>query len=64
MSMSAVSAEDDIVLPQMSTNRAGDRFFADVRMTGTVNQPALMAASQFLFRLTDHLHRSVNPQVD
>jgi hypothetical protein len=43
----------------MRTDRAGDRFFTDIRMTSSVNQPPLMTASQFFFRQSNDLHLPV-----
>ncbi len=57
--MTSVSAEDGIVLFQMSAHSGGDRFLADIGMTGTVDEASLMAASEFLFRLPNDLHRSI-----
>ena len=55
----AMSTKNDIVAPQMSANAGCDRFFADVGMTGPVNEPALVRSGQLLFALPDELHLAV-----
>jgi len=62
VAVTPVRAEDDIVGFEMSTHPAGDCLFADIRVTGPVNQPALMTPRQFFLALTDQLHCSIQVQ--
>ena len=59
MPVSAMRAKDNVLFAQMSTNRSGNCFLADIRMARSVNEAPLMAASEFFFRLSDDLHCSI-----
>ena len=59
VAVSAMRAEDDIMLSEMSTDAARNRFFADVGVTRAEHESSLMTACQFFFRLPDDLHRAV-----
>ena len=63
MSMSAMRTEDDVLVPQMSTNRTGNRLLADIGVARTLNQAPLMAAGQLFLGLADSLHRAVEIEV-
>jgi hypothetical protein len=62
MAVPPVRAEDDVINPQMAANPGSDRLLADVGVAGPVHQSALVAASQFLFALSNDLHRAVKTQ--
>ena len=62
MTMPAMRTENNVIGSQMRTDRAGDRFFTDVCMARPMNQPSLVAASQFFFRLSNDLHFPVEAQ--
>ena len=53
VAMTAVRAEHHIAGPQMGANSGRDRFLANIRMAGAVDQPALMKSSQLFFGLPD-----------
>jgi hypothetical protein len=57
--MAAMRAEDDIALSQMGTDADGDRLFADIGVTGSVHEPALVRSGKLLFALPDDLHIAV-----
>ena len=44
---------------QMGADAGRDRLLADVGVAGAVDQPALVAAGQFLLGLPDELHRAI-----
>jgi hypothetical protein len=52
----AVRAEDNVALPEMGAHSDGYRLFADVCMTRSMDEPALMRFRQLLFALADDLH--------
>ena len=58
----AVGAEDDVVAAQMRTNPGGDRLLPHVRMTGPMNQPALMRSRQLLLAAPDQDHGAIEGQ--
>jgi hypothetical protein len=62
MPMPAVSAEYHIVAAQVGRYARRYRLLAYVGVTGTVDQPALMAPSQFLFALPNQLHLAIQLQ--
>ena len=57
--MSAVRAEDGIVVAQVRADAGGDRLFAHVGMAGAVDQPHLMRAGQLLFGVANNEHLPV-----
>ena len=59
VAMSAMSGEDRIVLRQMSTDTGRNRLLANIRVTRSVDEAALMTAREFFFRLPNDLHRPI-----
>jgi len=57
--MASMSAEDRIVCVEMSTDRRGDGFLSDIRMTSSMDQSPLMTSRQFFFGLANNLHRAI-----
>src|SRR5262249_1259005 len=55
----AVRAEHDIAAVEVSTDAGGNGLLADVRMTGAVDQSALMRPRQLLLAATDEEHLSI-----
>src|SRR5947209_3682169 len=62
MTVAAMRAENDVLGFQISTNPDGDCLLADVSMTGTVNQAALMRSGQLLFRAANEQHLPIEGQ--
>ena len=60
--MTAVRAEQDVVLTKVGTDTGGDCLFANVRVAGAMNHAALMAAGQMFFALANQLHRAIERQ--
>ena len=58
MPVSAMRAEDRIVIRQMSTHAGRDRLLPDLGMAGSEDQPTLVTAGQFLLRVPDDEHRA------
>src|SRR5439155_22841423 len=48
MPVAAVRAEDHVVLPQVSADADVNRFLADIRVAGPVDQPALVRPGELL----------------
>ncbi len=59
MPMPTMRAEDRIVVCEMRTNSRRNSFLANIGVARAEDQPALMAAREFLFRLSDDLHRPI-----
>jgi hypothetical protein len=57
--MSAVRAEDGVVMGQMCADPCRNRFLANISMASAVDQALLVAAREFLFRLADKEHCAV-----
>ena len=62
VAVTAVGAEDDIFPVQVGTDSTGDCLLADVGVAGTVDEPPLVTAGQFLLALPDGLHRAIQVQ--
>ena len=56
MPMSAMGAEDGVVVFQVGTNADGNGFLTDIRVASAVDQPALMRAGQVLLTAADQQH--------
>ena len=57
--MAAMRAEDRIVVREMCADARRNGFLADIRMTRAEDQTTLMTTREFLFGLSDDLHRPV-----
>ena len=62
MTVAAMGAENNVLGFQIGANSDGDRLLADIRVTGPVNQAALMRPRQLLFRATNKQHLPVERQ--
>ena len=62
VAVAAMRAEHDIVKPQMGGDRGGNRLLAHVRMTRSVDQPALVTPCELFLGLSNPRHRAVNVQ--
>jgi hypothetical protein len=58
VAVTSMRTEDDVALAEVGTDGGGDGFFADVRMTRSVDQSALMDFRELFFALPDDLHRA------
>ena len=56
MAVAAVRTKHNILPAQVMTHPCSDGLLTDIRVTGTVNQPALVRPGQSQFRLPDELH--------
>ena len=59
MTMSAMRAEDRIVVREMRADARRNGFLSDIRMTRAEDQATLVATCEFLFGLSDDLHRAI-----
>jgi calcineurin-like phosphoesterase len=57
--MAAVGTEDAVAVIEMEADTGGDGFLSDIGVTGSVNQPLLVAPCEFFFSLTNQLHGAV-----
>jgi hypothetical protein len=59
MTMTAMRAEDGVRFMQMRANTRGDGFLANIGVTGTVDESALMRFCQAFFHHADREHGAV-----
>ena len=57
--MPAVRAEDNVIVPEVGADTAGDGFFTDIGVAGSVNQAALMSFRERLLGPADDEHLAV-----
>ncbi len=62
VAMPAVGAKNHILPPQMGTDADRDRFLSDIRVTGALNEAALMRFRQLLFTQANRLHLAVEQE--
>jgi hypothetical protein len=57
--MTAMCAENRIVIRQMGAYSGSDRFLTDVGVTCSMDQSSLVRTCQFFLGLTNDLHRAI-----